>query len=81
MRIRQIIIVDPEYTSYADQQAEEMITRIGHINHTTAHILICYNVKIERGIKHCHCKRVIIISKTVHLEGENSKLLQSALIN
>lgn len=80
-RVRQIIIVDPEYTSYAEQQAEGRITRIGQINHTTAHILICYDVKIERRIKRRHCKRAMMISGTVRSEGENSKLLQSALIN
>lgn len=80
-RVRQIIIVDPEYTSYDEQQAEGRITRIGQKNHTTAHILICYDVEIERRIKRRHRKRAMMISGTVRSERENSKLLQSALIN
>lgn len=74
-RARKIIIVDLEYTSYAKQKAKERITRIGQINHTIAHILVCYDIEIERRIKRCYCKRALMISGTVCLEGKNSKLL------
>ena len=71
-RARQII--DPEYTSYAEQQAEGRITRIGQINHTTAYILVCYGVEIERRIKRRHRKRAMMIRGTVRPEKETSEL-------
>ena len=80
-RAWQIIIVDPEYTLYTEQQVEGRIMRIGQINHTTAYILICYDVEIERRIKYCHCKCAMIINGTVRPDEKNSKFLQLALIN
>ncbi len=70
----QIIIIDLEYTLYAKEQAEGRITRIGQINYTMAHFLIYYNVKIEKRIKHCHCKRARMIKKTVQIEVEGGKV-------
>lgn len=55
------IIVNPKYTLYAKEQAEGRITRIAQIDSTMAHILVCYDVEIERRIKHCYCKRVKMI--------------------
>ena len=40
-RAEQIIVVEPEYISYAEEQAEERITRISQLNHTSALILVC----------------------------------------
>ncbi len=64
-RARQIIIVDPEYTSYAEEQAEGRITRIGQINYTTAYFLVCYDIEIERRIKQRHRKRAKMIKRIV----------------
>ncbi len=64
-RARQIIIVDFEYTSYAKEQAERRITRIGQINCTMAHFLVCYVIVIERRIKHRYRKRAKMIKRSV----------------
>ncbi len=48
---QQIIIVDLKYILYIKEQAKRRITRIGDINYTTIHFLVCYDIKIERKIK------------------------------
>lgn len=72
-RAKQIIIVDPEYTSYAEEQAEGRITRIGQLNNTIAHVLVCYDVEIERRIKRRHCKRALMIKGTIRPEAEKPR--------
>lgn len=49
---RQIIIVDPKSISYAEKQAKRRITRIEQINCTTIYILVYYDIKIKKRIKH-----------------------------
>lgn len=46
-RAKQIIVVELEYISYAAEKAEERITKIGQLNHTSAHILVCTMSKLS----------------------------------
>lgn len=53
----QIVITDPEYNSYPETQTEKRIPRIGQLNVTTAHFILCYNVDVEKQIKDRHKRR------------------------
>ena len=50
-RACQIVITDLEYSFYPEAQTEKRISRIGQLNTTIAHFLVCYNVDVERKIK------------------------------
>ncbi len=77
----QIIIVDPKYISYVEEQTEGRITRIGQTNCITAHFLVCYDVEIKRKIKRRHPKQTKMIKGTVQTEVEGGRVFRSSLAN
>lgn len=79
--VYQIIFIDLKYTSYAKEQAERRIIKIRQINCIIAHFLFCYDIKVKRKIKYCHCKYIKSIKKTVKLEVEGDAGSQFFLIN
>lgn len=70
----QIIIIDLKYILYAKEQVEGKITRIGQINCLMAHFLICYDIEIEKKIKHHNCKQAKMIKKTVQTEVKKDRV-------
>lgn len=64
-RACQIVIIDSKYSFYRKVQTEKRISRIGQLNTTTAHFLICYKVDVEKKIKEQHKQRKSMAKATV----------------